>query len=120
MKNLKDGFRPLSGLCLLFRFAEAFVYVEDLGFRPLSGLCLLFRRQVISRTPLATRFPSPFGVMSLILFVDVFYYNGKFESFRPLSGLCLLFMNQNKARYDISNVSVPFRGYVSYSKVRRP
>jgi len=107
------GFRPLSGLCLLFpddKYGYNMTYGG--GFRPLSGLCLLFSsppyagfilfvsvpfRGYVSYSFLEpilwqrlAAFPSPFGVMSLILISSVRRLYS--FCFRPLSGLCILFI----------------------------
>jgi len=139
----RNCFRPLSGLCLLFfTLARGISKGFKTCFRPLSGLCLLFTHKVKFTHSDKSRFPSPFGVMSLIhtrilqgsnrrtcfrplsglclLFKDFgSEIHGRTSCFRPLSGLCLLFTLEPAGKYAAQgkNVSVPFRGYVSYSDV---
>ena len=89
----KYSFRPLSGLCLLFKILIIYTNLLKTSFRPLSGLCLLFSAAIHSG-------------------------RGRRRGFRPLSGLCLLFLNNVLLTVSNLPVSVPFRGYVSYSPLR--
>ena len=82
-------FRPLSGLCLLFTRIAIKCKIYSLVSVPFRGY-VSYSICCPGKKSLKSTFPSPFGVMSLILAIPTTQKSFK-NRFRPLSGLCLLF-----------------------------